>query len=165
MSNVTSVLIYQKLQVMAVEMEVTESCTLAEYDDCCKGWLCCFVWCSYTDSVSPCDPGTVIFLVKGVGWALKWDHLLSTDCLDALKLKEENLCSGSFMTMALILDQGCQNALSYAHTDRSAHSLNYWKHPSMQQMVRLASLLRLLLHYSPFSHKRRHKHKMWKGSV
>lgn len=37
MTNVTLVLIYQKLQVMAVVMEVTESHTLAECDDALCG--------------------------------------------------------------------------------------------------------------------------------
>ena len=45
----------------------------------------------HTGSVNHSDLDTVIFLVKGVGCALKWAHLLSTDCLNALRLKEEYL--------------------------------------------------------------------------
>lgn len=77
---------------MAVVMEVTESHSLVKYDD----WLqvmtvmLCVVLV-HIDSVNPLGPGTVIFLVKGVGCALKWAHLLSTDCLNALRLKEEYL--------------------------------------------------------------------------
>lgn len=49
----------------------------------------------------------------------------------------------------MILYCGCQHTQTYAHTDRSAHSLNYWEHPSLHQMVRLASLQRPALHHPP----------------
>lgn len=62
----------------------------------------------HIDYVNPSDQGTVIFLVKGVGSALKWIHLLSIDCLNALKLKGKHLLSGSFwMMMLMILYWGC----------------------------------------------------------
>lgn len=77
---------------MAVVMEVTESHTLVEYDDWLRVMTAMLsVVLVHIDSVNPSDLGTVIFLVKRVGCALKWAHLLSTDCLNALRLKEEYL--------------------------------------------------------------------------
>lgn len=70
---------------MAVVMEVTESHTLIEYDDWLQVMTAMFcVVPVHIDSVNPSSPGTVIFLVKGVGCALQWARLLLTYCLNAL---------------------------------------------------------------------------------
>lgn len=118
-----------------------------------KWWLRCFVWWWYTQTVWTLATWSQSSLVKGVGCALKWAHLLSTDCPNALRLTEEYLWSGSlWMKMSMILYWGCQthaNTHVLAQRDRSAHSLKYWECASLQQMARLASLQRLVLHYSP----------------
>lgn len=90
--------------------EGTESHTLAE----CNDWLLartvmlCVVLV-HIDYVNPSFQGTVIFLVKGVGSALKWNHLLLIDCLNVLKLKGTHLLSGSLwmMMMLIFLYWGC----------------------------------------------------------
>ena len=77
---------------MPVVMGVTESHTLVEYDDSSQVMTAMlYVVVVHTDSVNPGDLITVISLVKGVSCALKWAHLLSTDCRNALRLTEEYL--------------------------------------------------------------------------
>lgn len=69
-------------------MKVTESHTLVAYENWLQvmtAMLC--VVLLHIAGMNPSSPGTVIFLVKGVGCALQWDHLSPTDCLNALNAK------------------------------------------------------------------------------